>query len=282
MKVVKMKLRKDRPVNKVENISEKHAMSLGQGEVSSSGILEVIAEVEKQMRHEYMDVPPPTDTHRPYLERELSEKALSRILDRAISLDGVKGESSMDYETLIESLRPYATSIQTKEYSFETVSYIRLQKISMIVNASDSRVRIVNDIRLTIHSFGDTSYMKAVLLLDAAMDAVQEMVQRLMLEIKAMLNAQDIYLKYAGVVADTMTSQYHGQTRVSHKGNRTTLHFYLSDTEKAVISFFQKKMPWTLPDPPTDPESLRNACQEDGAPYFIVPLSKYDRRRLKS
>ena len=124
------------------------------------------------MRHEYMDVPPPTDTHRPYLERELYEKALSRILDRAISLDGVKGESSMDYETLIESLRPYATSIQTKEYSFETVCYIRLQKISMIVNASDSRVRIVNDIRLTIHSFGDTSYMKAVLLLDAAMDAV--------------------------------------------------------------------------------------------------------------
>lgn len=121
-----MKLRKDRPVNKVENISEKHAKSLDQWEVSSSGILEVIAEVEKQMRHEYMDVPPPTDTHRPYLERELSEKALSRILDRAISLDGVKGESSMDYETLIESLRPYATSIQTKEYSFETVSYIRL------------------------------------------------------------------------------------------------------------------------------------------------------------
>ena len=38
-----MKLRKDRPVNKVENISEKHAKSLDQGEVSSSGILEVIA-----------------------------------------------------------------------------------------------------------------------------------------------------------------------------------------------------------------------------------------------
>lgn len=57
------------------------------------------------MRHEYMDVPPPTDTHRPYLERELYEKAVSRILDQARLLDGVKGESSMDYETLIESLR---------------------------------------------------------------------------------------------------------------------------------------------------------------------------------
>ena len=43
MKVVKMKLRKDRPVNKVENISEKHAKSFDQVEVSSSGILEVIA-----------------------------------------------------------------------------------------------------------------------------------------------------------------------------------------------------------------------------------------------
>jgi len=94
--------------------------------------------------------------------------------------------------------------------------------------------------------------------------------------------AQEIYLNYAGIVADSMTSQYKGQSRVSHKGNRTTLHFYLSDMEKAVITFFQEQMPWTLPDPPTDPQSLRKTCQEEGSPFFIVSLSKRDHRNLKT
>jgi hypothetical protein len=106
--------------------------------------------------------------------------------------------------------------------------------------------------------------------------------QKLLLEIKSLLQAQEIYLNYAAIVADTLTSQYQGQKRVSHKGNRTTLHFYLSDTEKAVLTLFQEKMPWTLPDPPTDPQSLRKTCQEEGSPFFIVTLGKRDRKRLKA
>ena len=109
-----------------------------------------------------------------------------------------------------------------------------------------------------------------------------EEIQKLMLEIKSLRQAQEIYLDYAGIVAETMTGLYQGKTRVSHKGNRTTLHFYLSDTEKAVITFFQEKMPWSMPEPPTDPESLRKACQEEGSPFFIVSLSKRDRRNLNT
>ena len=52
--------------------------------------------------------------------------------------------------------------------------------------------------------------------------------------------------------------------------------------EKAVITLFQEQMPWTLPDPPTDPQSLRKTCQEEGSPFFIVSLSKRDRRNLKT
>ena len=52
--------------------------------------------------------------------------------------------------------------------------------------------------------------------------------------------------------------------------------------EKAVITLFQEQMPWTLPDPPTDPQSLRKTCQEEGSPFFIVTLGKRDRKRLKS
>lgn len=263
-----------------ETLQENHAKCLEQEDVNSSGILDVIADVAKQMRHEYVDVPPTTDTHRPFLEIELYEKAVSRILDQARLLDGVKGESSMDHKLLIENIRPYATSIWTRKFAVDAVCciYIKLQKLVICANAIDRRVMIVNDDRLPIYSYEDASYLKAILLLDAACDVLHVMVQKLLLEIKAMLSAQEIYLNYARLVADMMTAQYDGKTRVSHKGNRTTLHFYLSDSEKAVITFFQERMPWDLPSPPTDPESLRKVCQEDGAPYFIEALSKKDRK----
>ncbi|MBR5298905.1 MAG: hypothetical protein IKU36_01505 [Bacteroidales bacterium] len=268
-----------------ETLPENQVHSLPQEEIRSSGILEVIDEVGKQLHQEYIDVPPTTDTYRPFLESELYEKAVSRILEQARSLDGVKGESNMNYEAVMGSLRPYATGIQTEEYSYGaygTVCYIFLRKLTVLVLADDIRVQTINDQGRTIYSYEDTSYLKAILLLDAARDELMVMLQKLLLEIKSMLSAQEIYMNYARIVADTMTSQYQGKTRVSHKGNRTTLHFYLSDTEKAVITFFQTQMPWTMPEPPTDPDSLRKTCQEEGSPFFIVSLGKRDRNRLKS
>ena len=218
-----------------ETIPEIQVQSLGQEEIFSSGILEVIAEVGKLLHKEYIDVPLTTDTYRPFLESELYEKAVSRILDSAKSLDGVKGESNMNYEAVIGSLRPYATGIQTEEYpygAYVTVCYIFLRKLTVLVLADDIRVQTINDQGRTIYSYEDTSYLKAILLLDAARDELMVMLQKLLLEIKSMLSAQEIYLNYARIVADTMTGSYQGKTRVSHKGNRTTLHFYLSDTER--------------------------------------------------
>ena len=257
-------------------------MSLGHDEVRSSGIMEIMTEVFSELRKEYLEGPLKTETYRPLLEREVYEKAVSKILDRSRPLKDAKAMSSMDYKEVVDILRPYSTTIRYEEYHRGTVVYIILQELLVLVNSNDNRLMIVDDYRRKILEYEDTSYLRPILLLDASSGALLEMIQKLLLEIKSFLQAQEIYLNYAGIVADSMTSQYKGQSRVSHKGNRTTLHFYLSDTEKAVITFFQKKMPWILPDPPTDPESLRNACQEDGSPYFIVPLSKCDRRRLKS
>lgn len=257
-------------------------MSLGHDEVRSSGIMEIMTEVFSELRKEYLEGPLTTDTYRPLLEREVYEKAVSKILDRSRHLKDAKAMSSMDYKEVVDILRPYSTTIRYEEYHRGTVVYIILQELLVLVNSNDNRVMIVDDYGRKILEYEDTSYLRPILLLDASSGALLEMIQKLLLEIKSFLRAQEIYLDYAGIVAEAMTGLYQGKTRVSHKGNRTTLHFYLSDTEKAVITFFQKKMPWTLPDPPTDPQSLRKTCQEDGSPYFIVPLSKYDRRRLKS
>ena len=258
-------------------------MSLGHDEVRSSGIMEIMDEVFKELHKEQVEGPLPTDTYvPPYLERKLYEEAVSRILDRARSLKNVKGASSMDYMEVVDALRPYATCIRHEKTPLDKYVYIFLRNLLIFICPNHSRVLILGENGNPIFTYEDTSYIRPILLLDASSDLLLDKIQKLMLEIKSLRQAQEIYLNYAGIVADSMTSQYKGQSRVSHKGNRTTLHFYLSDTEKAVITFFQKKMPWTLPDPPTDPESLRKTCQEDGTPYFIVPLSKCDRRRLKS
>lgn len=257
-------------------------MSLGQDEVRSSGIMEIMTEVFSELRKEYLEGPLTTDTYRPLLEREVYEKAVSKILDRSRPLKDAKAMSSMDYKEVVDILRPYATTICSEEYHWGTVVYIILQELLVLVNSNDNRVMIVGDYGRKILEYEDTSYLRPILLLDASSGALLEMIQKLLLEIKSFLRAQEIYLDYAGIVAETMTGLYQGKTRVSHKGNRTTLHFYLSDTEKAVITFFQEQMPWTLPDPPTDPQSLRKTCQEEGSPFFIVSLSKRDHRNLKT
>ena len=257
-------------------------MSLGHDEVRSSGIMEIITEVFNELHKEYLEGPLPTDTYRPLLEREVYEKAVSKILERSRPLKDDKTESSMDYKEVVDSMRPYATTIRSEEYHWGTIVYIILKELLVLVNSNDNRVMIVNDCGRNIVVYEDTSYLKPILLLDASSDVLIDKTQKLLLEIKSLLQAQKIYLNYAGIVAETLTSQYQGQTRVSHKGNRTTLHFYLSDTEKAVLTLFQEKMPWTLPDPPTDPQSLRKTCQEEGSPFFIVTLGKRDRKRLKA
>ena len=257
-------------------------MSLGHDEVRSSGIMEIMTEVFRELRKEYLDGPLTTDTYRPLLEREVYDKAVSKILDRSRPLKDAKAMSSIDYKEVVDILRPYATTICSEEYHWGTVVYIILQELLVLVNSNDNRVMIVDDFGRKILEYEDTSYLRPILLLDASSGALLEKIQTLLLEINSFLRAQEIYLNYAGIVADSMTSQYKGQSRVSHKGNRTTLHFYLSDTEKAVITFFQEQMPWTLLDPPTDPQSLRKTCQEEGSPFFIVSLSKRDHRNLKT
>ena len=256
-------------------------MSLGHDEVRSSGIIEIMDEVFKELHKEQVEGPLPTDTYvPPYLERKLYEEAVSRILDRARSLKNVKGASSMDYMEVVDALRPYATCIRHEKTPLDKYVYIFLRNLLIFVCPNHSRVLILGENGNPIFTYEDTSYIRPILLLDASSDLLIDKTQKLLLEIRSLLQAQEIYLNYAGMVADTMTSKYQGKTRVAHKDNRTTLHFYLSDTEKAVITFFQKDMPWTLPEPPTDPQSLRKTCQEEGSPFFIVSLSKRDRRAL--
>ena len=99
-------------------------MSLGNDEVRSSGIMELMEEVFKELHQEYIGGPLPTDTYvPPYIEKKLYEEAVSRILDRARSLKNVKGASSMDYMEVVDALRPYATCIRHQKTPLDKSSY---------------------------------------------------------------------------------------------------------------------------------------------------------------
>ena len=121
-------------------------MSLNQDEVSSSGILEIMDEVFKELHKEQVEGPLPTDTYvPPYLERKLYEEAVSRILDRARSLKNVKGASSMDYMEVVDALRPYATCIRHEKTPLDKYVYIFLRNLLIFVCPNHSRVLILGE-----------------------------------------------------------------------------------------------------------------------------------------
>ena len=105
-------------------------MSLGHDEVRSSGIMEIMTEVFSELRKEYLEGPLTTDTYRPLLEREVYEKAVSKILDRSRPLKDAKAMSSMDYKEVVDILRQYATTICSEEYHWGDSSLYHLAGIA--------------------------------------------------------------------------------------------------------------------------------------------------------
>lgn len=170
-------------------------MSLGHDEVRSSGIMEIMTEVFSELRKEYLEGPLTTDTYVPsYLEKQLYEGAVSRILDRARSLKNVKGASSMDYMEVVDALRPYATCIRHEKTPLDKYVYIFLRNLLIFVCPNHRRVLILGENGNPIFTYEDTSYIRPILLLDASSDMLLDKIQKLMLEIKSLRQAQEIYL----------------------------------------------------------------------------------------
>ena len=124
--------------------------------------------------------------------------------------------------------------------------------------------------------------LKALLLVDAAHALIDLALESVILELDSFYLSQEIYFSALPYMIDPFVSKYQGITKVAGKGNRCTVNFYLSDTEKAFITFFRDCLPWDVPAAPTDPESLRTECAKKGSPFTIVGLSKSDRRYLRN
>jgi hypothetical protein len=206
-----------------------------------------------------------------------------KTLENYISLIKMADCQEMVEEKVVENLSRYAVGPIIEHRYFGVSTEIPLNLFSANVTGGCLTVTFDTGFSHISRRYTDltTIHVMGVLLVDAARDLLVEQRDSIALEVESIQKAQKIYQEYAALAAASLISKYQGKTRISQKGNRITVNFYLSDSEKAFITFFRDNMPWNIPDPPENPESLRMICSQKNSPFIIVSLSKQDRRYLK-
>lgn len=256
-------------------------------EIMDSGILLAISEVTEYIRQKYLDKAmdiKPWDTD---IRHMAYKEFASCVLDKAVENLSYDPMPHMSYEDVVDFLSCYAYRGIVKREYFEETTTVALHNMEATVNSegvvsiSDESVWGKSGFRFK--SFRDVTqhHIRAIVLLDAVMDDLNDRLDSIMLQVEAVYKSQCIYLTFAAQVAGFLTEKYSGKTKVCYKPNRMTVHFYLSEKDKAFITFFRDDIPWTIPEPPTDPESLRMICSHKNSPFTIVSLSYNDRRYLK-
>lgn len=257
--------------------------TISQQQVVDSGLPELIAAVSEEVRKKYVTSVSDSMTYEPYLSELIYKDLVLRTLENYITLVQPLGSETMPEEEIIENLSQYAVGPIIEHRYFGVSTEIPLNLFSLNVTGDQLTVTFDTGFsQMSRRYTGPTNtHVMCVLLVDAAKDLLLLQRESITLEVASIQKAQGIYQEYAALAAASLISKYQGKTRISQKGNRITVNFYLSDSEKAFITFFRDYMPWNIPDPPENPESLRMICSQKNSPFIIVSLSKQDRRYLK-
>jgi hypothetical protein len=257
--------------------------TISQQQVVDSGLPELIAAVSEEVRKRYIASVSDSMTYEPYISEFIYKDLVLKTLENYISLIKMADCQEMVEEKVVENLSRYAVGPIIEHRYFGVSTEIPLNLFSANVTGGCLTVTFDTGFSHISRRYTDltTSHVMGVLLVDAARDLLMGQRDSIALEVESIQKAQKIYQEYAALAAASLVSKYQGKTRVSQKGNRITVNFYLSDSEKAFITFFRDNMPWNIPDPPENPESLRMICSQKNSPFIIVSLSKQDRRYLK-
>ena len=257
--------------------------TISQQQVVDSGLPELLAAVSEEVRKKYVASVSDSMTYEPYLSELIYKDLVLRTLENYITLVQPLSSETMPEEKVIEHLSQYAVGPIIEHRYFGVSTEIPLNLFS--VNVTGDQLTVTFDTGFSQmsrrYTGPTTTHVMCVLLVDAAKDLLLLQRESITLEVASIQKAQGIYQEYAALAAASLISKYQGKTRISQKGNRITVNFYLSDSEKAFITFFRDNMPWNIPDPPENPESLRMICSQKNSPFIIVSLSKQDRRYLK-
>lgn len=257
--------------------------TISQQQVVDSGLPELIAAVSEEVRKRYIASVSDSMTYEPYISEFIYKDLVLKTLENYISLIKMADYQEMVEEKVVENLSRYAVGPIIEHRYFGVSTEIPLNLFSANVTGGCLTVTFDTGFSHISRRYTDltTIHVMGVLLVDAARDLLMEQRESITLEVASIQKAQGIYQEYAALAAASLISKYQGKTRISQKGNRITVNFYLSDSEKAFITFFRDNMPWNIPDPPENPESLRMICSQKNSPFIIVSLSKQDRRYLK-
>ena len=257
--------------------------TISQQQVVDSGLPELIAAVSEEVRKRYIASVSDSMTYEPYISEFIYKDLVLKTLENYISLIKMADCQVMVEEKVVENLSRYAVGPIIEHRYFGVSTEIPLNLFSANVTGGCLTVTFDTGFSHISRRYTDltTIHVMGVLLVDAARDLLMEQRDSIALEVESIQKAQKIYQEYAALAAASLVSKYQGKTRISQKGNRITVNFYLSDSEKAFITFFRDNMPWNIPDPPENPESLRMICSQKNSPFIIVSLSKQDCRYLK-
>lgn len=257
--------------------------TISQQQVVDSGLPELIAAVSEEVRKRYIASVSDSMTYEPYISEFIYKDLVLKTLENYISLIKMADCQEMVEEKVVENLSRYAVGPIIEHRYFGVSTEIPLNLFSANVTGGCLTVTFDTGFSHISRRYTDltTIHVMGVLLVDAARDLLMEQRDSIALEVESIQKAQKIYQEYAALAAASLASKYQGKTRISQKGNRITVNFYLSNSEKAFITFFRDNMPWNIPDPPENPESLRMICSQKNSPFIIVSLSKQDCRYLK-
>lgn len=257
--------------------------TISRQQVVDSGLPELIAAVSEEVRKRYIASVSDSMTYEPYISEFIYKDLVLKTLENYISLIKMADCQEMVEEKVVENLSRYAVGPIIEHRYFGVSTEIPLNLFSANVTGGCLTVTFDTGFSHISRRYTDltTIHVMGVLLVDAARDLLMEQRDSIALEVESIQKAQKIYQEYAALAAASLVSKYQGKTRISQKGNRITVNFYLSDSEKAFITFFRDNMPWNIPDPPENPESLRMICSQKNSPFIIVSLSKQDHRYLK-
>lgn len=267
------------PECKLVSVPEEQRKRITEEELVRYGMQEVLERVGGLVREKYTDVALRSlspDSHvSDNIVRDFIAGVISETRKRAADEKGPQ----MQYETIVPFLLPYSCG-EVREYSLFDNTEMHLYAFHVGVVCDHMYVkydRFVKDFRGV-----DIPLLKAILLTDASMSAIWQKASPIILEVESIFKSQQIYQTFATNVIEPLVSEYEGEYKITYKGNRCTVNFYLDGNEKAFVTFFRDEMPWKLPQPPKDPESLRAVCNAPDSPFIITSLSKRDRRTLNN
>ena len=254
-----------------------------EADLAASAIPAIIAETAASVREKFMEEARHTKCKELYLHNRVRRNMVEAVFENAVNHASHAGDD-IDMSAAADYLENYGSGGVWEETLFgRQTREIRLRNFKIFVGEDSVGIAFTyKGFRHLELEKVNKAVLDAIILVDAAHGMIDLALDPILLELDSFYLSQEIFFSTLPYLIDPFVAEYQGIVKVNAKCDRCTVNFYLSDTVKAFITFFRDRMPWDIPAPPTDPESLRAECVKKESPFTIVGLSKSDRRFLKN